>query len=375
VVDGSGNAIVAGSTDSTNYPVVNAFQSTITGNNFPSDAALTKLNSTGSALIFSTYLGGANYSFANGLAMDSSGNILVTGQTGSADFPLKNAFEGFCGAANFTSCVAAAFVSEFSPTGSFLASTYYGPPGSYDEGLAVATDSLGNAYITGISDAGLPTSANAYKKTTTSNGLQTVFAAKIEMATQTGCTNMRQDRTVAICNPFTGLTSGTFVRVAAEVNDAKPVNAIQVYVDGAFVFEEDTGNQIDSYIEMSAGTHTVAVKAWDNAGGFLSTRTVNVSGTNTAKCTVGEILPYVQICSPEGGSASSNPVHVHAIAASQNTPVTAMRLYVDNVSTFTASGSTLDTSANLTTGLRKVTIQAWDWKGQSFKQNVYMTVK
>src|SRR5207248_3081064 len=163
---------------------------------------------------------------------------------------------------------------------------------SYDDALAVATDSLGNAYITGTADPGLPTNSNAYEKTSTT-GQGTVFAAKINMAAQTGCTNLRQNRTDAICNPDTGITPGPLVRVSAEVNDTNPVTSIQVYVDGAFVFQENTANQIDSYIQMSAGTHTVAVKAWDSAGSFLSTRSVKVSGSNTAQCTVGEILPYV----------------------------------------------------------------------------------
>jgi hypothetical protein len=372
-VDSSGNAIVAGATASPNFPVANAFQSTLSGTLNPNDASVTKFNSTGSALVYSTYLGGQNYSFAQGLALDSSGNAFVAGNTGSADFPTMNAFQGICGGSNFTSCVANSFVSEFSPAGAFLASTYYGPPTSWAYGNAVATDSLGNAYVVGQSDAGLPTTSNAYEKTTTSN-LGAVFTAKISMNTATGCTNLRQNRTVAICMPFTGSTSGTFVRVSAVVNDSNPVSAIQVYVDGTFVFEEDLGNQIDSYVQMSAGTHTLAVKAWDKSGSFLSTRSVKVSGTDTASCTVGEILPYVQICTPEAGSSSSNPVHVHALGASQNTPVTAMRLYVDGFALDTVQSSTLDTSATLATGRRKVTVQAWDWKGQTFKQNVYVTV-
>jgi hypothetical protein len=373
-VDRSGNAIVVGYTSSTNYPVANAFESAMTGTNYPNDAFVTKFNSTGTALVYSTYLGGANSTFANGVAIDTSGDAFVTGVTSAADFPTLNAFQGICGSSNFNNCLSSSFVSEFDLNGKFLASTFYGPPTSWSYGTAVAADSLGYAYIVGQSDAGLPTSSNAYEKTT-ATGQGAVFAAKIAMPVVTGCTNLRQNRTVSICNPFTGSTSGSLVRVSALVNDTNPVTSIQVYVDGAFVFEEDLGNQIDSYIQMSEGTHAVAVKAWDKSGAFLTTRTVNVSGTNTPSCTVGEILPYVQICTPEAGSAPSNPVHLQAIAASQNYPVTAMRLYVDGTALDTVQTSTLDTTATLTAGLRKVTVQAWDWKGQTFKQNVYVTVQ
>ena len=374
-VDASGNAVVAGLTSSSNYPVRNAFQPTMTGTNYPNDAVVTKLNSSGTALVYSTYLGGANWNFADALALDSSGNAYVTGATAAADFPTKDAFQGICAASNFNNCKSSMFVSEFSPSGSLLGSTYYGPPTSTSLANAIAADSLGSVYITGESDAGLPTTPSAYKTSTISNGNYTVFAARIKMDSQTGCTNLRQNRTVAVCNPFTGATSGSMVHVSAVVNHPSTVNAIQVYVDGVFEFEEDTGNQIDSYIQMPAGTHNISVKAWDGDGSFLSKRSVTVSGTSSAPCNVGEILPYVQICNPFAGSTVSNPVHVHALAVSQNFAVTAMRLYVDHFNLYTVNSSTLDTTVTLTKGLRRVTVEAWDWKGQTFKQTVYITVQ
>jgi hypothetical protein len=146
-------------------------------------------------------------------------------------------------------------------------------------------------------------------------------------------------------------------------------------VDGTFVFEEDLGNQIDSYVQVPTGPHSIAVKAWDSSGSFDSTRTVTVSGSSSASCTVGEILPYVQICTPLANSTPSSPVTVKALATSQNLPVTSMRLYVDNSSTYTTNSSTLNTSVTLAKGVHKITVQAWDWKGQSWKQNVYTTVQ
>jgi Beta-propeller repeat len=376
-VDSGGNAVVAGFTSSPNYPVQNAFQSTMTGSNYPNDAIVTKLNSTGTALIYSTYLGGSSDTFANAIALDAAGNAYVTGATSSADFPTKNAFQGICGASNYNNCIASAFVTKFNPNGSFLASTFYSPAASWSQAEAIALDSSGNAYIGGSSDKGLLTSANAYERTTTTGqGQGTAFAAKINAGVQTGCTNLRQDRTVAICNPFTGVGVGSPVRVSAVANDfSNVVSSIQVYVDGTFWFEEDNANQIDSYIVMGPGTHSITVKAWDYKGPFSSTRSVSVSGTSKSTCTAGEILPYVQICSPFAASSPANPVNVHAVSATQNMPITSMRLYVNNVSTFTVDSATLNTNVTLSSGVQQLTVQAWDWTGQTFKQTVYVNVQ
>jgi hypothetical protein len=376
-VDSSGNAVVAGFTSSPNYPVHNAFQPTMTGVNYPNDAVVTKLNSTGTALVYSTYLGGANSASANAVALDSAGNAYVAGSTSSADFPTKDAFQGICGASTFNNCLQSAFVSKFSPTGTFLASTFYSPAASYSYANAIAANSSGNAYIGGASDKGLLTSANAYERTTTTGqGEGTAYVAKINTSVQTGCSNLRQNRTVAICSPFSLGTTGTPVRVSAVVNDVSDtVTSIQVYVDGSLWFEEDGGNQIDSYIAVGPGSHSLTVKAWDSQGSFSSTRTVTVSGIQKTTCTAGEILPYVQICTPLGGSSQSSPVTVRAVSATQNVPITSMRLYVDNVSTYTVDSSTLQTSVSLSPGIHQLTVEAWDWTGQTFKQTVWVNVQ
>ena len=376
-VDSSGDAVVGGFTSSGNFPVLQAFQGTMTGTQYPNDAFVTKFNSTGTGVVYSTYLGGSVWTFGNALSVDSAGNAYVTGNTGSSDFPTKNAFQGICGAASFKTCQDSAYVTKFSPSGQFLASTLYAPPNSFSNSNTIAADSSGNAYIGGSADKGLQTSANAYERTTTTGmGQGTAFVAKVNTSVATGCTNLRQDRTVAICSPFVGGKTGSPVRVSALVNDfANTVSAIQVYVDGTFWFEEDGGDQIDSYIVVGAGTHSITVKAWDNQGAFSSTRSVTVSGTNKTTCIAGEILPYVQICSPLGGSNPSNPVSVHAVSATQNMPITSMRLYVDSVSTYTVDSSTLQTSVSLSSGVHQLTVQAWDWTGQTFKQNVYVNVQ
>src|SRR5262249_20749800 len=91
-VDSDGNAYVAGTTGSTDFPTVNPLQATFGGYN--SDAYVAKLSPDGSALLFSTYLGGSQTDRGNALALDADGGIYVAGVSYSADFPTANAFQG-----------------------------------------------------------------------------------------------------------------------------------------------------------------------------------------------------------------------------------------------------------------------------------------
>ena len=94
-IDGAGNAHVAGYTDSDNFPVVQPFQSTLLGD---FDAFVTKVNATGSGLVYSSYLGGKqgdviSFSVANGVAVDAAGNAYYGGWTNAHDFKIVNAFQ------------------------------------------------------------------------------------------------------------------------------------------------------------------------------------------------------------------------------------------------------------------------------------------
>jgi hypothetical protein len=144
VVDSAGNAFITGYTQSTNFPTMNPIQAF---NNGSGDAFVTEINATGSALIYSTYLGGSGADFGRGIVIDSNGSAYITGDTYSTDFPTMNPFQ----AANHG--IINVFVTKLNPTGSALAySTYLG--GSYiDFGQSIALDRTGNAYVTGGADS------------------------------------------------------------------------------------------------------------------------------------------------------------------------------------------------------------------------------
>jgi hypothetical protein len=94
-VDSAGNASVTGITSSTNFPTINAIQASLSGSQ---NGFVTKLNAAGSALVYSTYLGGSGCDDGRGIAVDSLGNAYVTGITSSTNFPTINAIQpGFGG--------------------------------------------------------------------------------------------------------------------------------------------------------------------------------------------------------------------------------------------------------------------------------------
>jgi hypothetical protein len=140
-VDASGNAYVAGTTYSSNFPVVESLQNSLLGT---ATAFVAKINAAGTSLIYSTYLGGSNIDNANAIALDSSDAAYVTGDTASFDFPVTPGVvqTGLNGLYN-------AFVSKLSAAGNTLVySTLLGGSGS-DRGTSIAIDSAGRAIIGG----------------------------------------------------------------------------------------------------------------------------------------------------------------------------------------------------------------------------------
>lgn len=139
-VDGSGEAFVIGNTNSSDFPTVNAYDD---GFNGVYDVFVTRFSSSGSALEYSTYIGGGGLDEGYSIAVSSSGNAFITGSTQSTDFPLVNAFDfARDGGAD-------AYVSSLSASGStLLYSSYLGGMGGED-GWGIAVDDVGRAYVAG----------------------------------------------------------------------------------------------------------------------------------------------------------------------------------------------------------------------------------
>lgn len=172
-VDAGGNAYVTGVTGSTDFPTANPAQPALAGSGGTADAFVTKLNATGSGLVYSTYLGGSQSEIGFGIAVDASGNAYVTGFTTSIDFPTVNPVQPALSGEHD------AFVAKLSPAGSTLVySTYLGGGGEEEEGFGIAVDAAGSAYIVGRSESpNFPTTPGAAQSA--SGGAFDAFVAKI----------------------------------------------------------------------------------------------------------------------------------------------------------------------------------------------------
>jgi hypothetical protein len=168
VVDSSGNIYVIGSTSSSSLPLVNPLQTAYGGGS--SDAFIAKFGSTGT-LLYSTYLGGSSSDSGNSIALDSAGNIYLTGSTSSTNFPTVMPLQDTIGGGSDV------FVSKLNPTGSaLLDSTYLGGDGS-EGGNGIAVDKGGNIYVVGSTSSSNFPLANPLQA---SNGGGTdIFVAKM----------------------------------------------------------------------------------------------------------------------------------------------------------------------------------------------------
>jgi len=167
-LDATGNVYIIGSTISTDFPTVNAFQPTNAGG---FDGFLTKLNPAGTALVYSTYLGGSATESALEIAVEGNGNVHLSGPTMSGDFPTVNALQAASGGG------LDAFVTKVNPAGGLVYSTYLGGSGTDGSG-GVAVDPSGNTYVLGSTASTDFPVANALQATF-AGGPFDVFIAKI----------------------------------------------------------------------------------------------------------------------------------------------------------------------------------------------------
>ena len=182
-VDSTGNAYVTGSTQSTNFPGASGspIQASLRGS---SDVFVAKLNAAGTALVYSTYLGGSSSDIGRAIAVDTAGNAYVTGETdsptqpgpGNIPFPLAGPIQPIFG------LIGDAFVTKLNAAGNALVySTYLGGSGT-DRGYGIALDSVGNAYVTGHTNSLNFPIAAAFQVANGGPGSYDAFVAKVNAA-------------------------------------------------------------------------------------------------------------------------------------------------------------------------------------------------
>ncbi len=288
-VDTAGDAYVTGYTSSTDFPTsAGAFQTTYGGGDL--DAFVTKLNPTGTALVYSTYLGGTDDEEGQGIAVDTAGNAYVTGYTYSTNFPTTaGAFQTTYGGSQDV------FVTKLNATGTALVySTYLGGTDD-EEGQGIAVDTAGNAYVTGYTySTNFPTTAGAFQ--TTFGGGADVFVTKFAFEVQT---------TTALTTSASPSTYGDSVTFTATISDTAsgvPTGSVEFYDGttdlGPGSILSGSGNSATSTFTTStlaAGVHSSISAVYTPTGSFVGSSGSLSQTVNPAPLTVtatGESMTY-----------------------------------------------------------------------------------
>jgi len=215
--DAAGNAYVVGQTASSDFRTASPSQATLSGS---SDAFVFKLNSSGSALLYSSYLGGSGAEIAYAIAVDGAGNMFVTGETTSTNFPTLGALQPPAGSSDV-------FVTQISADGGtpLNYSTYLGGA-SGDSARAIALSGAGNAYIAGQTDSSNFPTANAIAGTY--GGFGDMFIAAIGNSTALQLSGVSPNTGPTAGNTSTTLRGANFAPGATVTFGGNPAMNVSV---------------------------------------------------------------------------------------------------------------------------------------------------
>ncbi len=278
-------AYIAGYTGSSNFPTTSGAAYTASGGD--GDCFVSEINNAGTTLIFSSYLGGSGIDACTALSLSSTGTIFVTGYTASTNFPVK-APTGIGTSLPFQQIYGGgtddAFITEFAATGDTLVySTYLGGSG-LDEGNGIASDSSGNAYVTGFTQSSnFPVTSGAFQPSL--NGSENAFITKMNSEGETllystylGGSRTDQGQSIQIDNAS---TPDMYVAGYTFSPDFPTVSPIQPSLGGqanAFVAELNGAGTALTFSTFLGGAEV------DEAYGLAldSSNNIYVAGTTTS---------------------------------------------------------------------------------------------
>jgi hypothetical protein len=330
-IDSSRNVYIAGRTSSTNFPTSSPFQASNAGGTY--DTFVTKMNAAGSALTYSTYLGGTAQDYARGLAVDAAGSAYAVGFTSSTNFPTSSPFQASNGGGQD------AVISKFNPAGSALTySTYLGGTASEDINNA-AVDSSGNLYISGnTSSSNFPTVSPF--QSTFGGGTNDATVAKINpsgsalvYSTYLGGNTADNAISVAIGingNAYlVGRTSSTNFPTASPFQASNAGGAFDTFIVQMTEHSVNVTGQIDPTLQFSIGATTC------NMGMFSATQTQYCTHTMSAgsNATSGYVISYIPTTTLTSGANTITAM------ATQGASVVGTEQFGMNLKANTAAGS------------------------------------
>ncbi len=358
-LDGLGNVFVTGTTDSTNFPIANAAQTALGTSTSCSTlsscgtAFVSALKGDGSAILYSTYLGGSTHDAGYAIAADANGSAYVTGLTFSSNFPVRNALYG-------TSLGGTdAFVTKYNLAGQVQYSTYLGGSGS-DAGYGIAVDSTGAVYLTGAASVSFPLK-NPVSIGSTVVGNSTSGGVMISKINAAGTALVWSNAVASGTGASIALDGSNNVYVTGSTsqpgvnNNYTPgvpttTGALNTTSGGSFVFKLSADGSTMVYSTLLGGNAT------DYANGIA----VDSSGDAwVAGYTTSNNFPTVNPIVAEGGGyfyASSNGGATFT-AANLGLPASFFQLLFDpnNPGTLTLNGGILYTSTNAGQTWTKIT--------------------
>ena len=339
-VDGSGNAFITGETDAVDFPTTAGSVQPAFGGFIDGFAA--ELSSSGSHLIFSTFLGGTNLDSGHGIAVDALGNTFVTGSTSSGNFPVKNAFQPSCP----QSCVTNAFVTKLDAGGRLVYSTYLGGTTSDNptNGMGIAVTSSGLAYVVGTTGSTtFPTTQTAFQRIIGGLGNDDVFITKFDATGK------------LIYSSYLGGSGDEFLPAVA----VDP--STNAYVTGTANFGRTNPSHL---FPVTPGAFQQTPKG--NGNNAFVVKVVSL-------CALSTTNRSVTICSPSSGSTVASPVRIIA-GTTDVTPVKLTQIYLDGKKIFEQPLSAINVALPIAGGTHRLTVQGLDTAKVFFKKSISINV-